>query len=156
MKNQQFIVQRKRKYLFLADQQGMTILNPIIEQAIINNDSFEVVFLGGKIDQEFPETDINQWLINQKMGTYLYVALPWGELNQIKLIIEEVGFSEEEYHSFGHGDKPRNVFCCRCHGITDLANEEVEISCRHCHLLLEVTDHYSPLHDAYLGYVAKL
>lgn len=156
MKNQPIIIPSKRKYLFLADQQGMTILNPIIEQAIANNDSFELVFLGKQNEPESPQTDITHWLINQKMGTYLYVALPWKELNPIKLMIEKVGFSEEEYRSFGYGDKPRNVFCCRCHGITVVANEEVEISCPHCHLLLEVTDHYSPLRDAYLGYVAKL
>lgn len=156
MKNQPIIIPSKRKYLFLADQQGMTILNPIIEQAIINNNSFEVVFLGGNIELEFPRTDIIQWLINQKMGTYLYVALPWRELNPLKLMLEEVGYSEEEYHSFGYGDKPKNVFCCRCHGITEVANEEVEISCPHCHLLLEVSEHYSSLRNAYLGYVAKL
>jgi dimethylamine monooxygenase subunit C len=154
MKKQPILVHSKRKYLFLTDQKGLTILNPIIEQAIINNDSFDVVFLGKQ--KEFLQTDIAHWLTQQKMGTYLYVCLPWKELHPIKLKIEEVGFSEEEYQWFGHGNKTKNVFCCRCHEITEVANEEVEITCPYCQLLLEVSDHYSALRHAYLGYVAKL
>jgi dimethylamine monooxygenase subunit C len=154
MKNQPTFVHSKRKYLFLADEQGMTLLNPIIEQAKINNDPVEVVFLDKQND--FQHADIAHWLSQQMMGTYLYVSLPWKELNSIKRKIKEVGFSEEEYQCFGYGEKTKNVFCCRCHGITEAANEEVEIACPHCQLLLEVSDHYSSLRDAVLGYVAKL
>ena len=154
MNIQTSLVPNKRKYLFLADQQGMTTLNPIIEQAKINNAPIEVVLLGKQND--FQQTEIAQWLSQQRMGTYLYVSLPWKEINPIKLQIEEIGFSEEEYQCFGYGEKTKNVFCCRCHGITVVAYEEVEIDCPHCHLLLEVSDHYSSLRDAFLGYVAKL
>jgi dimethylamine monooxygenase subunit C len=154
MKNQPNLVPNKRKYLFLADRIGMTILNPMIKQAKINNESIEIVLFNKQID--FQQTDINQWLGEQLMGTYLYVSLPWEELHPFKQKVEEIGYSEEEYQCFGYGEKIKNVFCCRCHGITHVGNEKVEVICLHCNLLLEVSDHYSTLRDAFLGYVAKL
>jgi dimethylamine monooxygenase subunit C len=154
MKNQQFLVPSKRKYLFLADQQGMTILNSMIKQAKMNNYPIEKVVL--EKQNEFLETRIAFWLSQQLMGTYLYVALPWKEINSIKLKVEEIGYSDEEYQCFGYGEKIKNVFCCRCHGITNVRYEDVEIACPNCHLLLEVSDHYSSLRDAFIGYVAKL
>lgn len=154
MNNQPTFVYCKRKYLFLADQQGMTLLSQMIEQAKIYNAPVEMVFLNKKDD--FQHLNIALWLSQQMVGTYLYVSLPWNEINPIKRKIEEIGYSDEEYQFFGYGEKTKNVFCCRCHGVTVIENEIAEIACHHCHLLLEVSDHYSSLRDAYLGYVAKL
>jgi dimethylamine monooxygenase subunit C len=152
MKNPSSLVPNKRKYLFLADRIGMTILNPTINK--INNESIEIVLFNKQID--FQQTDINQWLGEQLMGTYLYVSLPWEELRTFKQKVEEIGYSKEEYECFGYGEKIKNVFCCRCHGITHVGIETVEVICLHCSLLLEVSDHYSTPRDAFLGYVAKL
>jgi dimethylamine monooxygenase subunit C len=155
----------KRKYLFCADQKGMTILNPVIELVIQKNLSFELVFMGENHEQEPPPTDLPKWLNQQKMGSYLYLAGPWDMLKSIKRLAEEMGFSDEEAQFIGYGVQQMNVFCCRCHGITEMEIQEInqqekkmqpEIMCRHCDLLLAVSDHYSSLRDAYLGYVAKL
>jgi hypothetical protein len=154
MKNQPVFVPNRRKYLFLADQQGMTIINPMIEQAKINNNPIEIVLFNKQ--NEIQHSEIAPWLSQQMMGTFLYVSLPWKEINSIKRKIEEIGYTEEEYQCFGYGEKPKNVFCCRCHGITVAADEKAELACPHCHLLLEISDHYSSLRDAFLGYVAKL
>ncbi|HLO11018.1 MAG TPA: dimethylamine monooxygenase subunit DmmA family protein [Pseudoneobacillus sp.] len=156
MKNQANFIQGKRKYLFLVDQIGIELLKPIIDHTIEKNNSFEAVFLGELIEGETEKTNIEQWLSKQKMGTYLYVALPWNKLLETKRLIEKIGFTEEEVQCIGYGHKQIHVFCCRCHGITTVTNGEDFIPCQYCQLELEITDHYSSLRDAYLGYVAKL
>jgi dimethylamine monooxygenase subunit C len=151
MINQVKFVPNKRKYLFIADPLGMTFLNPIIDQVKDNNISFELVKLGDKTEKDIP-----QWLSEQKMGTYVYVSLPWEKLDSFKQLIEKVGFSEAEYQSIGYGEQKINVYCCRCHGNTEVTSTEAEIACQHCHLQLEISMHYSRLLNAYLGYVATL
>jgi dimethylamine monooxygenase subunit C len=146
----------KRKYLFLADQIGYALLKPIIEQTIENNCPLELVFLGTCQSPESVETNLKQWLNVQKMGTYLYVSVGWSQLPPIKTLAKEVGFSEEETQYLGYGTKYRKVFCCRCHGITEVEEEQAELVCRQCGLELAVSDHYSTLRDAYLGYLLKL
>ncbi|MFC3884478.1 dimethylamine monooxygenase subunit DmmA family protein [Bacillus songklensis] len=155
----------KRKYLFCADQKGMSILTPIIERVIEEKLSFELLFMGENHEKELPPADLSKWLSQQKMGSYLYLAGPWNMLKSIKRLAEEIGFSDEEAQFVGYGVQQMNVFCCRCHGITEMEIQETsqqekkikpEIMCRHCDLLLVVSDHYSSLRDAYLGYVAKL
>lgn len=146
----------KRKYLFCADEKGLAILQSIINQVIDKNLSFEVVFIG-----EVQVTDLVVWLSGQRMGSYLYIAAHWNQLKAIKQLAEEIGFSEEEAQYIGYGEKEKYLFCCRCQGITKLDaqnREQVEVNCIHCDLLLEISDHYSRLRDAYLGYVdiAKL
>jgi dimethylamine monooxygenase subunit C len=142
------LVSGKRKYLFYADQIGMQILQPVIGKVKVLMLTYEMAFEG--------EHDLSMWLIEQKMGSYLYVAAPWSNLKSIKLLAEDIGFSAEEAHYIGYGDRRINVFCCRCHGLTESDGTVAEIICRHCQLLLEVSDHYSSLREAYLGYVARI
>ncbi|MGG3468644.1 dimethylamine monooxygenase subunit DmmA family protein [Neobacillus pocheonensis] len=138
----------KRKYLFCADKQGMEILQPVIDLVIEKKLPFELFSI---------EHPVFEWLSKQKMGSFLYVAMEWDKLHAMKQLAEEVGFSAEEMQYIGYGGQSENVFCCRCHGITEtIWQEKLEINCRHCDLLLEVSDHYSSLKNAYLGYVAKL
>lgn len=152
-----YFVPGKRKYLFYTDQMGKSLLKPIIDEAIVNNDSFELVFKGTS-KFELQATDIVKWLSQQKMGSYLYVALPWHEIYDFKKMIESIGLTDEESQLIGHGQQNVKVFCCRCHGITEELHIEMDqhLNCQHCHLLLVVSDHYSRLKNAYLGYVAKL
>jgi hypothetical protein len=141
-------VSGKRKYLFCADQSGMEILQPVIDLAVEKNAPYEIY------SEEQPLFD---WLSRQKMGCYLYIAVKWDKLHSLKKLTEEVGFSEEEAQYIGYGERLVNVFCCRCHGISKvILQEKLEIACNDCDLLLEVSDHYSSLKNAYLGYVAKL
>ncbi|TLS35977.1 hypothetical protein [Pseudalkalibacillus caeni] len=153
----------KRKYLFLTDQKGLVILQHVIDAVVESNLPFELVFIGGSSEDETPQTDVSMWLSQQKMGNFLYVSLQWDKLDSIKRLAEDIGFSNEEAQYIGYGEKKTNVFCCRCHGITVVREKETseekelpEIRCKHCDLLLSVSDHYSSLRDAYLGYVAKL
>jgi dimethylamine monooxygenase subunit C len=141
----------KREYLFCADQKGMEIFQKIIEKIQETNLAYEVRFI--------ESTDISHWLSQQKMGSYLYVAAPFKQLKYISHLAQTIGFTTEEAQYIGYGVQNRNVFCCRCHGLTEIEiSQQVqhEIQCLHCNLQLSVSDHYSSLRDAYLGYLAKL
>lgn len=151
----------KKKYLFCADLKGKVILQPIMEQVIDKNADFEFFFLENKQNSVPTFTNLSKWLSGQRMGSYLYIAAPWSQFKFIKQLADEIGFSEEEAQFIGYGEKEKKVFCCRCHGITRLEVEQkelLEVNCIHCDLLLEISNHYSRLRDAYLGYVdvAKL
>ncbi|WRP07789.1 dimethylamine monooxygenase subunit DmmA family protein [Rossellomorea aquimaris] len=143
-------VHSKRMYLFCGDQKGMERLTPIIKKVMKENVSFEVVFLGEK-----EETDISMWMRNQKMGTFLYMAMEWSKLGNFKNVAVECGFSEEEAQFIGHGVRMIDVFCCKCHQKTKIDSGKLgnlPTTCSHCHLKLSVSDHYSPLRGSYLGY----
>jgi dimethylamine monooxygenase subunit C len=152
MKNaiQPEFVPSKRKYLFYGDQKGMKRLTPIIKKVMKENVSFELVYLGEK-----EETDISLWLQNQRMGSYLYIAMDWSKLEGFKHLALECGFSKEEAQFIGHGVRMIDVFCCKCHQKTKINGEglgKLHTTCPHCHLKLSVSDHYSPLQGSFLGY----
>jgi dimethylamine monooxygenase subunit C len=146
----------KRKYIFITAKDGIPILKPIIDQVKEEKVPIEMLFVNKRIEHEIIATDIEQCLRQQKMGTYLYVALPWARLRSMNVLIEKIGYSSEEAQYIGYGPRKINVFCCRCHGITETNEDHGEIECMQCHLELSISDHYSSLRDAYLGYVATL
>lgn len=148
MSDQIKLVRGKQKYLFYTDQRGFEFLLPVIEMVKELMLPYELVFEG--------ERDLSEWLTSQKMGTYLYGALEWSKLSSIKVLAEDIGFSVEEAQYMGYGNRRINVFCCRCHGLTEVDSGVEKVNCIHCQLLLEVSEHYSSLREAYLGYVAKL
>ncbi|MDN4075062.1 dimethylamine monooxygenase subunit DmmA family protein [Fictibacillus terranigra] len=140
----------KRKYLICGDPSGINLVQPIIQNIMEQHLSFEVMEIKD-------EEKVRNWLDHQKMGCYLYVSAAWPEIERLKNITEDIGFSEEEVQFLGRGEQMIKVFCCRCHGLTELARSDAsEITCSQCGLLLSVSDHYSSLRKAYLGYVAKL
>ncbi|MEO2077911.1 MAG: hypothetical protein ABGX20_21505 [Bacillus sp. (in: firmicutes)] len=142
----------KRHYLFCADEEGMKLLQPLIDVVKDGNISYEIQ----SIKEEWDPTHFSKWVSRQKMGCFLYAATAWNTLKKLKQLAEEAGFSEEETQYIGCGKQLIKVFCCRCHGLSILEKGQPERTCDHCELLLEVSDHYSPLRDAFLGYVAKL
>lgn len=146
----------KRKYLFCTDQQGYSFMLPIMEEAFQHNIPFELVYLGDMSREVGASTDLVQWLSQQKMGSYLYFAGGWDKLYEVKRFAEEIGYSSEEAQYMGIGQRMIRVFCCRCHGINECEDHIEVIHCSHCDLSLAVTDHYSPIRNAYLGFVAKL
>lgn len=140
----------KRKYIFCGNEASLEVLQRVIKEVKKKELPFEIVPLNPSHLQNF--------LSSQKMGTFLYIAAPWKLKREIEKMAWSIGYSEEEMISVGIGQKPLNVFCCRCHGITEKINIKIdeEITCSHCELQLVISDHYSSLRDAHLGYVAKL
>lgn len=148
----------KTKYLLCADKNGVTLLKPILDQIILTNQSMEFFFIGENAIDHPSIMDIKLWLSRQMMGSFLYLAFDREKLKSLKDLMKEIGFTEDEVQFIGYGIKRNSVFCCRCHWITEINNVELEIQviCEKCNLLLSVSNHYSKLRDAYLGYVAKL
>jgi dimethylamine monooxygenase subunit C len=142
----------KRKYVFCGDQHGMRLLSGVIEQVKGEGLSHDFFLIAGEQDW----SQLSKFFKGQKMGTYLYVALPNDQLQQAEMVAEETGFSDEEVQYIGYGEKVIRIFCCRCHGINEAKNFEREILCNQCGLELSVSDHYSVYHNAVLGYVAKI
>ncbi|XRG80558.1 hypothetical protein V5E38_09770 [Rossellomorea sp. GAMAL-10_SWC] len=148
----------KRKYLVCSNHKGRSLIQPILEKLLEKNYSFDFVFIGFDSSPEQLQNNLKTWLQSQKMGSFLYIALSKEELKNLRPIIEDVGFFEDEVQYVGYGELNSKVFCCRCHSLTELKNLEIgkEVQCQNCHLLLSVSDHYSVYYDAYLGNIAKL
>jgi len=153
MERKTFIyVPNKRQYLFIVDAVGREAVSDILAQVQANNASFELFQINGdRTPSELPK-EIERWLHRRKMGTYLYAAVSWEKLNVITHISEEVGFTGEEAQYQGIGEKDKAVFCCRCHGMTRVQNSILHIECPYCLSTLSISDHYSKLKEAYLGY----
>ncbi|WML57647.1 hypothetical protein [Neobacillus sp. PS2-9] len=146
------LVPGKRHYLFCADEEGIKLLQPLIDVVKDGNISYEIQI----VKDNWNPILSSEWLRVQKMGSFLYATAEWNVLKKLKQLAEDAGFSEEEAQYIGYGKEQIKVFCCRCHGISVLEKGQPERNCDHCGLLLEVSDHYSQLRDAFLGYVAKL
>ncbi|CAN7495564.1 hypothetical protein [Rossellomorea sp. LjRoot5] len=148
---QPLYVPGKRMYLFLGDEEGMKRLSPIIQKVKKDDYLNESVLLDEK-----EEMDISHWLEDQKMGSYLYIAMVWNKLSYFKKFAEGHGFSAEETQYIGHGVRFIHVFCFKCHQKMEVKGDPINqiTTCPHCDMKLSVSAHYSPLHEAYLGYAA--
>ncbi|MFD1359856.1 dimethylamine monooxygenase subunit DmmA family protein [Fictibacillus halophilus] len=142
----------KRKYVFCSDQEGMKLLFNVIEQVKEEGRPYEIF----KIEENQDCLELGELLKKQKMGTHLYVALPYAGLEKVRKTAEEIGFTEEETQYIGYGKKVKRIFCCRCHGMNETADVQADILCSQCGLELSISDHYSVFHNAFLGYVSKL
>lgn len=151
MNSEALFINGKRKYIFCGDDQGLKLLSSVMEKVIEEGLIHERFLLS---DRKMPL--LEDFLRSQKMGTFLYLAIPFSELQRFRTAIEDIGYSDEEVQYIGYGEKIISLFCCRCHEINKTKHEQKRLFCQGCGLDLEVSDHYSDLHDAFLGYVAKL
>ncbi len=138
----------KRKYLFCADEKGAEVLNALVPQAEKEHVPFDFKTIGPE-----PDSFLDHWFSQQKMGVYLYVAGTKEFVNRIQNLAGEAGFSEYEMQLDVVGPVRKKVICGKCHGINE-AEDEKQIMCRRCGIGLEVSGHYSRRLDAYLGYTS--
>lgn len=143
-------IQGRRKYLLLADSSGFQEILPLFNLLKENEESYELRMIGKP--QTFSCREMEDWLSKQKIGTYLYISGKWEMVEQLIRIATRVGFTEEELQAKGFGKREKRVFCGRCYAINPTTTER-EIVCRQCGQTLEVSTHYSRLHDAYYGFV---
>ncbi|PTX64581.1 hypothetical protein C8P63_10275 [Melghirimyces profundicolus] len=143
------VVPGRRKYILLTDSEGYGEIQPVWESLNDGEVPIELRFF-----QDSPHLDkgLEDWLSAQKMGTCLYIAGKWERVKPLFRLAERVGFTEEEMQVKGVGPREKRVFCARCHTI-NRAGEDAEIPCRECGEKLEVSSHYSRLHDACYGFV---
>lgn len=136
----------KRKYLFCADSKGAESLYFLVQQAMEVKVPFDFLVIENESD-----SFLDLWLSQQKMGTYLYLSGKWEFVNRLKNLAFGAGFSEYEMQMNVLGSIRKKLICCKCHGVNDV-DDELHITCKHCGLELEVSNHYSRRLDAYLGY----
>ncbi|MBM7618760.1 putative paraquat-inducible protein A [Bacillus tianshenii] len=142
----------KRHYVFCVDEAGLAEVANVMMHVQSDQVTYELFQVAGVKDFTEWQTELEEGLLKQKMGTYLYVAASWDKLNVIKRIASEVGFSEEEAQYHGIGEQEKVVFCGRCHGITSVKDNLFNIECPKCGIPLTISDHFSRKKEAYLGY----
>lgn len=98
----------------------------------------------------FSMVDAASILTQQLIGTHLFISGKWPFVQAIKEQACSAGFSEDEITTLGIGPKEEKVFCVKCYSYNRKVHEK-EISCEHCHTHLQVSNHYSRRHQAYLG-----
>ena len=143
----------KRHYVLCGDEEGLVSLNPI-KQILTNCQmSFEEIHLLSECSSE-----VDRKLGLQKMGTFLYVAAEGKKLRKVISTAIKLGYSSKEAQYIRVGEEEKRIFCCRCHSISKVNNRVnigEHVHCTACSLKLELSDHYSPIKDAYLGYVIQ-
>jgi hypothetical protein len=101
------------------------------------------------------EVDIDQVLESElapaPLGTMIYLAgteaFMWNAANKLA----NKGLVSEQIEMLQPTSNQRNVFCVHCLTINQNVTES-PATCSGCNRLLAVTDHFSKLHSAYLGY----
>lgn len=154
IKNEPIFIPRKRHYVLCGDEEGLASLNSIKSVLLNEKLSFEEIHLSKECSSQ-----VDKRLEVQKMGTFLYVAAEGKRLRKVIHTSKKLGFSREEAQYIRVDEEEMKIFCCRCHGISrvnNTVNIGDHVNCTACSLKLEVSDHYSPIKDAYLGYVAQL
>lgn len=151
MKNEAVFKIGKRKYIFCGDEQGFKLLSNVMDKVKEEGLTHEFFLLS-----DLKMSLLKDFLKSQKMGTFVYLAIPFLVLQQFRKVIENIGYLEEDVQYIGYGERKISVFCCRCHEINTSNQEQKRLFCHRCSLELEVSDHYSAMHNAFLGYVAKL
>lgn len=100
----------------------------------------------------FSILEIPHLLNHQVIGSRLFISGEWPTIHAVKEEAYKIGFSEDEIQTVGIGSKEEKVFCAKCYSY-NVKKKENELLCEHCHTLLDVSNHFSKRHDAYLGYI---
>lgn len=76
-------------------------------------------------------------------------------INSVKEMAYISGFTDDEIQYKGLGQKKEKIMCVKCYSLNqNQMDDEVDvIICKHCNAMLEVSNHYSKRHAAYLGYI---
>lgn len=136
----------KRKLIFCSDSKNEEIFDHLVKQAIEENTPYQFFMIEKESDY-----CISQLLSQQKMGTYLYLSGKWEFVNRLMSLALEAGFTEHDMQMKVLGPIQKKLICSKCYGVNDVG-DHLHITCNHCHLKLEVTNHYSRRLEAYLGY----
>ncbi|KMJ60350.1 hypothetical protein AB685_05925 [Bacillus sp. LL01] len=143
----------KRHYVLCGDEAGMKKLKSVKKILADQLVSFEEIHLFQECSSE-----VDNHLGRQMIGSYLFVAAEWKTLREFMGLTKKLGYSSEDVQFIIVGEEEKRIFCCRCHFISILKSSITTgdwIPCSGCGLKLELSDHYSPIKDAYLGYVAQ-
>jgi dimethylamine monooxygenase subunit C len=138
-------VPNRRKSLILAEETDMEAVNELLRELKNGGAAYSLIDAGEK-------KEIADLFARQKIGTYLYLAGTPQRIKEWTAMAVEAGFTEEEMQTVCCGAEEQRLFCAHCHHIQTIGKED-SVRCSHCGMQLEVSSHYSRLHDAYYGYI---
>ncbi|KPB04573.1 hypothetical protein [Bacillus sp. CHD6a] len=153
IKNEPIFQPGKRHYVLCGDEEGLSSLK-LIKEILLNDQlSFEEIHLKLECSSE-----VEKKFEMQKIGTFLYVAAEAKKLRKIKSTAGKLGYTSDETQYIIVGEEEKRIFCCRCHFVSSVDHtlyRDKHVNCAACSLQLVLSDHYSPVKDAYLGNVAQ-
>ncbi|WP_175638472.1 dimethylamine monooxygenase subunit DmmA family protein [Metabacillus schmidteae] len=123
-----------------------------------NEDNKSLYFqdiLGNQFSKiSFSHKELNQTLQSQEIGTRLFLVGKWAMVDDIEKIAHEIGFTNEEIVKHGLGEKVDHIFCVKCYQFSIKQDPlQEETTCSHCQIRLDISNHFSKRHNAYLGYI---
>lgn len=95
--------------------------------------------------------DLTLFLSAAPVNTTVYIHGNEPFLWKIAKVLKSMGLVEEQIKMFKPTSNQRDLFCVHCYTITPNVSE-TPAECCNCKLKLEVSDHFSKLHSAYMGY----
>ena len=102
----------------------------------------------------FSYDEINQILHSQEIGTRLFLLGKWSTVDDIEKMANDIGFTDEEIDKYGAGEKTDQIFCAKCYQFSIKQDPfQAETTCSHCQIRLDISNHFSKRHNAYLGYI---
>lgn len=152
-----------RRHLLVATPEGLSAVEPLLKALAQRDATVELLWLGtppeplpGRVPvQVFPTLEaLNKALAERLrtagMGLRLYLAGPESFIWQVSAAARSTGLREDEIQREACGTPTRRVFCVHCRHIAEgVATNPA--TCPACGLLLEVRDHFSRAHAAYIG-----
>lgn len=160
-----------KKMLLIIDSSALFESLPIIDFLALNqintdvyliterNQGKDIDYLQHKLGNNIilvPSFDGLQSIFDgQAIGTYLFISGSWLMINTVTKIAYNAGFTDDEIQYKGVGPKKEKIMCVKCYSLNEnqMDDEVDEITCKHCNAVLEVSNHYSKRHVAYLGYI---
>ncbi|WP_028390385.1 dimethylamine monooxygenase subunit DmmA family protein [Bacillus cihuensis] len=157
------------KMLLLIDQSALFVNLAEIDFLSLKNIEFHVFVLAEEKDpildylqqkhghrvtmlSSFVAEDVQDVLDKQLIGTKLFISGDWSMVRDVKQVAYSVGFTDAEIQTKEIGIKEEKVYCVKCYNHNLKTNSD-EITCVHCHTVLDVSNHFSKRLDAYLGYI---
>ncbi len=101
---------------------------------------------------QLDSADLSNYLQQQKIGTHMIVIGTRETITEWEKIGTQVGFPLDAIHKIVLEGDLKKVFCVRCYSL--FPSQTIEhVLCKNCHSQLDVSNHFSKLHNAYLGYI---
>ncbi|MGE8081214.1 dimethylamine monooxygenase subunit DmmA family protein [Peribacillus loiseleuriae] len=158
-----------QKMLFIIEQTALFVNLAEIDFLSLKNIEFSVFVIGEEKDPirdylqnkhgcnvtilpSFTSHDVQTVLDKQLIGTKLFISGDWSMVRDVKQAAYSVGFTDKEMQTKEIGIKEEKVYCVKCYNHNKKTNSS-EITCVHCHTILDVSNHFSKRLDAYLGYI---
>lgn len=97
-------------------------------------------------------TSLFGYLQQEATGTHVFLIGTRKEITGWETICVQVGFPLDAIHEFELESDIKQVFCVKCYSLQQHQIGE-PIFCSKCHVQLDVSNHFSKQHNAYLGYI---